>query len=186
MITFARPYRLLSMLAALLAGCRSAAAPVPVAMPEPITTAAPTASAQWMRMQSSVLTMLSESRTGAADSLLSQFTRDFTNTPEGDRARWWRTLMRADPRSVGAEPAAAIVQIDSLLADSVATEIRVEAMLIRRTISAIDSLRRFELRRRVQATQLAGDRLDEFKVARDSVVKLTAELDRLRRRLRAP
>lgn len=186
MTTLARPYRLLSMLVALLAGCRSAAAPIPVAAPEPVATAAPTASAQWMRMQSSVLTMVGESRTAAADSLLSQFARDFANTPEGDRARWWRTLMRADPRSVGADPTVAIAQIDSLLADSLATEVRAEAVLIRRTITTIDSLRRFEVRRRVQATQLAGDRLDELKVARDSLAKLTSEIDRLRRRLRAP
>ena len=78
------------------------------------------------------------------------------------------------------------MQIDSLLADSISIDIRTEALMMRRSINTIDSLRRVELRRRLQATQLANERLDELKSARDSVTKLAAEINRLRRRLRAP
>lgn len=185
MITFARPIGLCLALAAFLASCRSAV-PVTAAVLPPPDPPTPSASAQWLLTQANVLTLVAENRTAAADSSLSQFARDFARTPEGDRARWWRTLMRIDPRVAGSDPLVAIVQIDSLLADSVAMEVRAEAVLMRRTIGAIDSLRRSEARRRAQATQLAGERLDELKLTRDSVAKLTAEIDRLRRRLRAP
>ncbi|HYW49645.1 MAG TPA: hypothetical protein VE861_03515 [Gemmatimonadaceae bacterium] len=185
MTTPARPLGLFLMFAAVFASCRSPA-PVTAAVLPPPEQPSPSVHAQWLVTQASVLTMVAENRTVAADSSLSQFARDFARTPEGDRARWWRTLMRVDPRVAGSDPSVAIAQIDSLLADSVAMEVRAEAVLMRRTIGAIDSLRRSELRRRAQATQLAGERLDELKLARDSVTKLTAEIDRLRRRLRAP
>jgi hypothetical protein len=94
--------------------------------------------------------------------------------------------MRTDPRVTSGDAALAIVQIDSLLADSIALEIRAEAVLLKRNIAAIDSVRRTEARRRAQATQLAADRLDELKTVRDSMSKLTSEIERLRRRLRAP
>ena len=94
--------------------------------------------------------------------------------------------MRVDSRANSGDATVALAQIDSLLTDSVATEVRTEAVLTRRNIIAIDSLRRAEVRRRAQVTQLASDRLDELKVTRDSVAKLNAEIDRLKRRLRAP
>lgn len=93
--------------------------------------------------------------------------------------------MRVDARANTGDATIAIAQIDSLLADSLAIEVRAEAVLIRRNINAIDSLRRAEVRRRVQTTQLASDRLDELKVARDSLTRLNAEITRLKRRLKA-
>ncbi len=170
---------------ALLTSCRGSAPVVTAVLPPP-PLPAPSVRSQWMATQTSVLAMIAENRTVSADSTLLQFARENTRTPEGDRAKWWRALMRADQRSAGGDPSLAIAQIDSLLADSVALEVRAEAVLMRRNINAVDSLRRAEVRRRVQATQLASDRLDELKLARDSVAKLSAEILRLRRRLSAP
>jgi hypothetical protein len=129
---------------------------------------------------------MSDNRAFAAESALASFAREFPRTPEGDRARWWRTLMKADNRINSGDASLAISQLDSLIADSVAIEVRSEAILMRRSLTAIDSLRRTEARRRATATQLATDRLDELKVARDSMAKLSAEIMRLRRRLRTP
>ena len=176
--------RLLGLvLIAALVSCR-ATAPVPTVVMPPPELPVPSTSAQWRATQALVLTLVADNRVGSADSTLQQFASDFVRTPEGDRARWWRTLMRSDPRATGGEVTATVALIDSLLSDSVITEVRSEALLMRRTIVAIDSIRRGELRRRVQATQLASDRLDELKTARDSMAKLNAEIDRLRRRLR--
>ena len=95
-------------------------------------------------------------------------------------------LFRSDARANAGDATVALAQIDSLLTDSVSTEVRTEALLMRHNLNVLDSLRRTESRRRVQATQLATDRLDELKLARNSMSKLNAEIDRLKRRLRAP
>ncbi len=168
---------------ALVAACRGTA-PVVVAPLPPPALPTPRVSSEWLATQAVVLELFADNKTAAADSTLLQFTRTFARTAEGDRARWWRTLMRADPRSATGDVAIAIAQIDSLLADSIATEVRAEAVMMRRTVHSIDSLRRAEVRRRVQATQLAGERLDEVKIARDSLTKLGKEIERLKRRLR--
>ena len=185
MISPVRSPRLLVALAALLSACRGSA-PVPVAtLPPPTLPVAPVGS-EWLATQKAVLALAAENKSVAADSTLTQFMRDFARTPEGDRARWWRVLLRADPRFNGGDSGIgiAIAELDSLLADSITTEVRAEAVMVRRTVGAIDSLRRAEFRRRAQATQLAGERLDELKAARDSMTRLQAEIMRLRKRLR--
>ncbi|MES3034016.1 MAG: hypothetical protein V4813_08460 [Gemmatimonadota bacterium] len=170
-------------LAILLSACRSTA-PIPAATLPPPELPVPRVRSEWLATQAAVMALTNENKGAAADSSLTQFMRDFAHTLEGDRAYWWRTLMRADPRIGTGDAAVALAQVDSLLADSISTEVRAEALLMRRTIGAIDSLRRGEVRRRTQATQLAGERLDELKVARDSLTKLQAEIQRLRKRLR--
>jgi len=168
----------------LLAACRGTIPVVTAPLPPPALPT-PSVRSQWLAAQTEVLERIAENKPAAAESTLLQFMRTYARTLEGDRARWWRTLMRVDARVTGGETAGAIAQIDSLLSDSIVTEVRVEAMLMRRTISSIDSLRRVEARRRTQATQLAGERLDEIKTARDSLARLQSEIVRLRRRLRA-
>jgi hypothetical protein len=185
MTASARPIGTITALVLLVAACRAGAPIAPAILPPP-TLPAPSVTSQWVSMQATVNGLVAENRAAAAESSLAQFARDFPRTPEGDRARWWRTLMRTDPRVTSGDAALAIVQIDSLLADSIALEIRAEAVLLKRNIAAIDSVRRTEARRRAQATQLAADRLDELKTVRDSMSKLTSEIERLRRRLRAP
>ncbi len=180
-----RPRGLIAALCLLVAACRGSAPIAPAVLPPPALPA-PSVTSQWVATQSAVNALVIDNRSAAAESSLTQFARDFPHTPEGDRARWWRTLMRTDPRVTGGDAALAIAQIDSLLADSLAIEVRAEAVLMKRNITAIDSVRRAEVRRRVQSTQLATDRLDELKVVRDSMAKLTSEIERLRRRLRAP
>jgi len=176
---------LLVFAAGALASCKTHTTVAPMVPPTPVIAPASVAE-QWQSLQANVFSLVAENRTSAADSALQRFTRDNARTPEGDRARWWRILMRAEPRISSGDIPAAVAQIDSLLADSIATEVRTEAVLTRRNLVGVDSLRRGEVRRRQQATQLASDRLDDLRVARDSMARLSAEIDRLRRRLRAP
>jgi hypothetical protein len=173
------------VLSASLAACRMpAAAPAAVPLPPPIPV--PSLNSRWIATQSVVLQLVAENRAVAADSVLQQFARTYARSVEGDRARWWRTLMRTDARAATGDATLALVQIDSLLSDSVATEVRTEAVMIRRALSAVDSVRRLEIRRRTQATQAATERADDMRATRDSMARLTAEIDRLRKRLRAP
>jgi len=169
---------------ALLAACRGTT-PVVIAGLPPPTLPTPSVRSEWLMTQTVVLDLIADNKPAAAESALLQFTRNFARTPEGDRARWWRTLMRAEARVTSGEATVAIALLDSLLSDSIVTEVRAEAILMRRSISAIDSLRRVEVRRRTQATQLAGERLDEIKTTRDSLARSQTEIVRLRRRLRA-
>ncbi len=180
-----RPAALLLLTVALAAACRRNAA-LPNVVPPPPPLPVPSVSSQWLGLQSIVLGFVAENRPAAADSSLVQFARTYARTPEGDRARWWRALMRVDARSASGDATLALVQLDSLLADSIALDVRTEAVLMRRSLNAIDSLRKAEGRRRVQATQLATDRGDELKLTRDSIAKLNTEIQRLKRRLGAP
>lgn len=180
-----RLFGTITALCLLLPACRSSIPLAPAILPPP-PLPAPSVMSQWVSVQSAVNALVADNRAAAAESSLAQFARDFPHTPEGDRARWWRTLMRTDPRVTSGDASLAIAQIDSLLADSIAIEVRAEAVLFKRNITAIDSVRRAEVRRRALATQLATDRLDELKIVRDSMAKLTSEIERLRRRLRAP
>lgn len=169
---------------AIAAGACHRGTPIAPVIPPPPPLPAPSVSSQWLAQQTTTLAFVAENRPAAAESSLLSFARAFPRTPEGDRARWWRTLLRAEARTAGGDAAIAVAQIDSLLTDSIAIEVRTEAVLMRRSLNAIDSVRKAEIRRRTQSTQLATDRMDELKVARDSLAKLNAEIDRLRRRLK--
>ena len=181
------PHRFVSLLLVGLsvAGCKTAA-PAPAVVPPPPQLPTPTVASRWTSLQTTVLTLVAENRITMADSVLARFAREHPRTPEGDRARWWRTLLRLDTKQTGSEPAEAIAQIDSLLSDRLSADVRTEAVLMRRAVSTLDSLRRLEVRRRVQAAQSTSDRADELKATRDSIARLNTELERLRRRLRAP
>jgi hypothetical protein len=168
-----------------LASCRGSAPVVAPALPPP-PLPTPSVGAQWLATQSTVLGFVAENRPGAADSSLLQFARANAHTPEGDRARWWRTLMRVDARTTGGDATVALAQIDSLLADTLTIDVRAEAVLMRRSLNAVDSVRKAEIRRRVQATQVSTERMDELKATRDSLAKLNTEITRLKRRLSAP
>jgi hypothetical protein len=176
---------LASLSAVLLVAACGRAAPVVTAPLPPPALPTPSTNSAWKATQAVVLELFGDNKQAAADSTLLHFARSVPRTPEGDRARWWRALMRADPRVTNGDVAVAIAQIDSLLTDSIVTEVRAEAVLMRRVISSIDSLRRAEVRRRTQSTQVAGERLDELKAARDSMTRLQAEIVRLRQRLKA-
>ena len=169
-----------------LVGCRRAATPAPTAagaIPAPV---APSAGARWEATRRQVESLVAEGRGAGADSTLVAFLRA---TPDSDAtaAMRWRILLRLDPRTSGGDLAPAVTLLDSLLADSTAHRgLRPEAALLRRGLAAADSLRRLEGRRRSQAVQQAGDRADEVRAVRDSLQKLAAEIERLKRRLRAP
>ncbi len=180
-----RPAAIAASVLLLLVACRPQV-PVPVTTaPEPEKPVVSPIQ-RWSGVQSSVLSLVGENRYTAADALLQQFARESGRTAEGDRARWWRALLRADQRAGSGDVSVALSQMDSLLGETVVQEVRGEVMLVRRSMATIDSLRRMEVRRRTQATQLASERSDELRAARDSMAKLSAEIERLRRRLSAP
>lgn len=177
----------LAVAAALLAGaCRPPRpAPAPV-VAGPAVPTPPTAAARWARSWTQVESLLSESRFAAADSVLVAYVR---SAPPGGllaRAQLWRVLLKLEPRSTGGDMAGALALLDSIVADSAMRDVRAEGLLLRRGLAATDSLRRLELRRRAAATQQASERAEELRVARDSLARLSAELQRLTRRLRSP
>lgn len=179
------PIRLLVLAGALL-GCRHRtpeASPTPDA---PAAPPAPTAAERWTSARTQVESLLTEGRVAGADSVLVAYTRAVAPADAAPALRW-RVLLRLDPRASNGDLAPTIALLDSLLADTTAPRgLRPEGTLLRRGLAAADSLRRLEGRRRVQATQQATERADELRTTRDSLAKLAAEIERLKRRLRAP
>lgn len=168
-----------------LAGCRPPADPPAAPVPAPVVPIAPAPQARWAQTWLQVESLLSESRFGAADSVLVAYTR-VSEPMAGARAQLWRVLLRLEPRSTNGEVQPAIVLLDSLLADTTLRDLRAEGLLLRRGLAATDSLRRVDQRRRSSAVQQAADRADELRATRDSLARLGAELQRLKARLRTP
>lgn len=168
-----------------LAGCRRPADPPAAQLPAPVAPVAPAPQARWAQTWLQVESLLSESRFGAADSVLVAYTR-VSEPMAGARAQLWRVLLRLEPRTTGGDVQPAITLLDSLLADTTLRELRAEGLLLRRGLAATDSLRRVDQRRRATAVQQAADRSDELRVTRDSLARLGAELQRLKARLRSP
>ncbi len=167
-------------------GCRHRAAPdVPPTTP-PVAPAPPTAADRWATARTQVESLVAEGRVTGADSVLAAYQRAVAPRDAAPAMRW-RVLLRLEPRASGGDLGPTIALLDTLLADSAASRgLRTEGVLLRRGLAAADSLRRLEGRRRLQATQQATERADELRVTRDSLAKLAAEIDRLKRRLRAP
>jgi len=186
MQSFPRP-RAAALLTALvlLAACRQRAPVAVTTAPEPQKPVIVPVS-RWSGVAPAVIKLVDEDRYTAADALLQQFVREHGPTAESDRARWWRAMIRADQRAAAGDLSIAFSLMDSLLGATIAPEVRGEVTLVRRSLAAVDSLRRAEIRRRTQATQTAATRDDELKTARDSIGKLATEIERLRRRLSAP
>ena len=66
--------------------------------------------------------------------------------------------MRAEARTTAGDPTVAIAHLDDpLLADSMVIEVLAEAALLCRTVIAVDAARCAEVRKRVQATELATE-----------------------------
>jgi hypothetical protein len=174
------------VVATLLLGCRRAAPSASPAAGAPLVPAVPTGAQRWEATRRQVESLVAEGRIAGADSALVAHLRA-TSDSEAIAAVRWRVLLRLEPRAAGGDLGPAVTLLDSLLADTAAHRaLRPEATLLRRGLAAADSLRRLEGRRRQQATQQAGDRADELRTTRDSLQKLAAEIERLKRRLRAP
>jgi hypothetical protein len=174
-----------ALIALAVAACRPPAPVIPAVVAPPVAPA-PSPAAIWGAVQANTLAALVEGKVTFADSMLLTFARTRPGTLEGARALWWRVLMRTDPTLGISGVPQALAQLDSLLADTLVNEVRSEGAMLRRGLVQVDSARRADIRRQRETARATAERQDELRAMRDSMAKLVTEVERLRRRLRAP
>lgn len=130
-------------------------------------------------------------RHAEADRTLERFATDNRDAPQAAEALYWRALFALDPANRSATPRAALATLELYLARPGIAH-RAEALVLRRTAAALDTLG-VTLARRAEtppppAPAAAVDRAreEEMQQLRDSLTKTSAELERIRRRLAPP
>lgn len=157
----------------------------------------PDAARAWLTTLTAAQAAVANGRYGEADQLLTRYAARYAGEPQTRQAAYWRALFRLDPANDSGGPLLAAYELDRYLADSAATEYRVQALVLRRVALAADSARRALAAAEVAllaAQQPPADTVNPREqalradVARltDSLARTTAELDRIKRRLATP
>jgi len=162
--------------------CRHPApAPPTVLVPTPVIPI----ESPWPATLGAVREMVDSGRFAAADTLLAAFEQEHPGTPEVDESAFWRALLRADPRNPAFASAEARAALDGYLARTTAQR-RVEAELLRRMLTTVDSLRAAHATARAAAEARDRAREEELQKVRDELQRTQAELDRIKKRLGSP
>lgn len=151
-----------------------------------------TVRSQWQYTRDAVQALALDGRYAEADSLLRSFERRAANSdsiPAGDlaEARYHRMLLRVDPSNPSTTPDSAIAAIDEYLAGGSAQARYQEALVLRRLSGElVRSINRPPPPPVILAdTALLRQRSEEVARLRDSLERTSAELERIRRRLRS-
>ena len=178
---------LLVVLVAVAAGCAS----------RTISTAPRRA---WAAALAEAAGYAAENQFEPADSVLRAFVTAHPESPDTLDALFWRAVYRADPANPGDSGAIQAQQLlDQYLASTAPQHLRYQAQALRRLtevrlrppIVQVDTLREVDtvgVRTAVAREVAARDRVrdEETQVLRDSLTRVTAELERIRRRLARP
>ena len=161
--------------------------PAPEAAPEPAEEPAVSA---WESTLDSIRTLVAADGHARADSMLARFALEHVGSPDAAEAMFWRALVALDPDNPLATPRDALVAIDGYLAGGVAQPRYVEALLLRRTASALEGALTAPPQQ-LTVTTLPADSLVRLRAAQDTIRQLRAdlertqaELERIRRRIR--
>jgi len=170
-------------------------------------TAPPVDPSPWPTVLTTSRQLASESRFGAADSMLVDFATHHPGTSEARETAYWRALYNMDPDNHHASEAAAMAWLDAYLADSGRRDHVVEATILRRIGRQVDGLNKLaasavaeakdanamatvaktqaaDAKALAEAPSLAADA--EIRRLKDDLAKATAELERIRKRLSQP
>lgn len=155
--------------------------------PEPEPVAVTSSRTEWQDLLDVVERYALEGRYVLADSTLADFGDRYAGTAEADEARYWRALLTLDPSNAEGSPRRAIGAIDSYLTGGPGLPRYGEALVLRRLAGQIQSLRNVQPPPPpvvfIDTTQLR-QRGEEILRLRDSLTQTTAELERIRQRLR--
>jgi hypothetical protein len=180
---------------ALVAACVAVAAcgaPGAAPPPRPLTVAE-VAENDWPREIALAQAAAARLEFAMADSVLRAFGARFPGTPQAAEATFWRALFRVDAAAAGRDPARdalrdATAVLDAYLAGGAVQPRYTEASVLRRVATQLDSLRVLaESTRVVPPAPVLRDSLkvrdDELARLRQQLQEVTAELERMRRRL---
>lgn len=148
---------------------------------------------------------------GAADTTLATFALRFPGTPEALETAYWRALFNLDPTNAHSSIPDALASLDAYLGDKRPREHIAEATTLRRIAAEIDALSRqvasavsqakdatvvaanaraqvsdANARAEAAKTENANSTDAEVKRLRDSLAKVNAELERIKKRLAQP
>ncbi len=154
--------------------------------PEPVPVAVP-ARTEWQDVLEIVERYALEGRYTLADSLLLDFTQRHAGSAEAAEARYWRAVLTLDPSNENGSSRQAISAIDDYLTGGPGLPRYGEALVLRRLAGQLEALRNVRPPAPVvfiDTTQLR-QRGEEITKLRDSLTQTTAELERIRQRLRA-
>lgn len=161
---------------------------------EPTLSSSPTPqsapSDAWASARGAAANLLDAGRYMDADGALSAFETRHAGTPQAAEATYWRALLRLDPANPIATPRDALAMIDAYLAGGAARVHYQEALVLRRTASVLESLRR-PLPVAAEAplvaipdSTLGRAQVEEIQRLRGELQRAQAELERLKNRVR--
>ena len=148
---------------------------------------------------------------GAADTTLAKFALQFPGTSEALETAYWRALFELDPSNPRAATPDAMASLDAYLASPLPKQHVAEATTLRRIAAQIDKLNKLVANATAQAKDASvvaanaraqvsdanarveaaksndgGSSDAEIKRLRDSLAKVNAELERIKKRLAQP
>jgi hypothetical protein len=172
----------------MLAGCSTLRHRSP-SQPTVLVNGTPPAMLAWGDALDSVRVAVRAKRFADADSLLTRFSEQHTGTASAGESLFWRAILRLDPDNRGASPRDALRAVDAYLAGGPLQRHYYEARVLRRTVSLLDSLDTIRnVSVSTDSATAARDKARDDELARLKLEleKVTAELDRIKRRLVSP
>ena len=122
-----------------------------------------------------------------ADRILAQFAMDNKGSPEAQEIPFWRALYMVDPSNKNASVGEGLKAIDIYLSNPAAKWYRPQALVVKRTATALQSLRNQQQTAKVVGRDTVYvTREDEIAALKDQLAKANAELDRIKKRLANP
>lgn len=154
----------------------------------------PAPAREWLTTLEMAKLAAADGRFDDADRALYDYTQRYADAPEAREATYWRALFKLDPANRAASTHVAEEHLRSYLDDTVTTLHRTEALALRRIALALDSLNRSHriaslssdaarAEEAAKAHQREEELQKELQHLKDSLVKTTAELQRIKKRL---
>ena len=142
----------------------------------------------WGATLTDLRTHLETGRYDAADSDLATFAQHYAGTPQAGQALFWRAVVALDPENRTSTPREALVAIDAYLAGGRSQPLYDAALVLRRTATTLETLRRPVVVAAPPAPP--ADSTERLKAAEEiqrlkaELEKTQAELDRIKKRIR--
>ena len=142
----------------------------------------------WGATLTDLRAQLENGRYDAADSDLANFAQRYAGTPQASQALFWRAVVALDPANRTATPRDAMVAVDAYLAGGRSQPLYDAALVLRRTATTLETLRRPVVVAAPPAPPAdSSDRIkaaEEIQRLRAELEKTQAELDRIKKRIR--
>ena len=155
-------------------------------------SATPSLRDKWTATLSAAQLAADSGKYESADKVLAEFAAAHPRTHETRELTFWRALYRLDPNNKNGSLSAGVSGLDTYLADDSTSWYRSEAVVMRRTAAVAQALKVAASAQTATTTatptppDAMKTRDEEIASLRDQLAKVTAELDRIKKRLANP